>query len=65
MKSGNQENQTPIDPNMFMIQALQQIQQQNQAMQYQRQESLAAIADKVSGNGGATNNNGSNMTKKS
>ena len=32
-------------------------------MQYQMQQSLGAIADKVSGNGVAPNNNGSNKNR--
>ena len=35
IKNGATEKQTPMDPNIFMIQALQQMQQQTQAMQYQ------------------------------
>ena len=42
MKIDNQENQTPMDPNMFMIQALQQMQQQTQFMQAQMQAQAAA-----------------------
>ena len=73
IKIDNQEN-FGMDSNMFMIQALQPMQQQNQVMQAQaaaqqaqmqaqaeaQAEALAAIAEKVSGNCENTNNNRSN-----
>ena len=60
IKIDNQENQAPVDSNVFMIQALQQLQQQqNQFMQAQAEaqaEALAAIAEKVSGSSENTDN---------
>ena len=77
IKIDNQENQAPMDSNMFMIQALQQMQQQTQFMQAQaaaqqaqiqaqaeaQAEALAAIAEKVSGNSETTNNNRNNKSR--
>ena len=62
-KIDNQENQAPVDSNVFMVQAFQQLQQLNQLMQAQveaQAEALAAIAEKVSGNSENTGNNRSN-----
>ena len=57
-KIDNQENQAPLDSNMFMIQAFQQLQAQALA----QAEALAAIAEKVSNN---SENTGSSRTNKS
>ena len=69
IKIDSQENQTPLDSSTFMIQAFQELQQQNQLMQAQMQaqveaqaEALAAIAEKVTGN---SENNGSGRSNKS
>ena len=56
-KIDNQENQAPLDSNMVMIQAFQQLQAQALA----QAEALAAIAEKVSNN---SENNGNNPTIK-
>ena len=58
-KIDNQENQAPVDSNMFMIQAFQQLQAQAEA----QAEALAAIAEKVSGNSENTGNNRSNKSR--
>ena len=74
MKNADQEKLTSTDPNFYMFQALQAIQAQMQAqaeaqqaqMQAQAEaqaEAMAAIAEKVSGNAGTTNNSGGNKSR--
>ena len=58
-KIDNQENQAPLDSNMFMIQAFQQLQAQALA----QAEALAAIAEKVSGNSENTGNSRNNKSR--